>query len=159
MLPNSSNVFMAAERAAELSEKRVHVVPSRSQQAGPGRGDRVRPRPRRRRQRRRADATRSSASAPAPSHPAARDDAGGRFRAGEAVGFVGDELVAWGEPADTLRSILATLADDAELVTCLSGDGAPLGDAEITALHDGSPAELELTQGGQPAYWWLLSAE
>ena len=91
--------------------------------------------------------------------PAARDDAGGRFRAGEAVGFVGDELVAWGEPKDTLRSVLATLADEAELVTCLSGDGAPLGDAEITALHDGSPAELELTTGGQPAYWWLLSAE
>ncbi|MGB2711153.1 MAG: DAK2 domain-containing protein, partial [Conexibacter sp.] len=34
VLPNSPNVFMAAERAAELSEKRVRVVPSRSQQAG-----------------------------------------------------------------------------------------------------------------------------
>ena len=34
VLPNSANVFMAAERAAELSEKRVHVVRSRSQQAG-----------------------------------------------------------------------------------------------------------------------------
>ena len=34
VLPNSPNVFMAAERAAELSEKVVRVVPSRSQQAG-----------------------------------------------------------------------------------------------------------------------------
>ena len=32
--------------------------------------------------------------------PAARDDAQGRFRAGEAVGFVEEELVAWGEPRD-----------------------------------------------------------
>ena len=34
MLPNSPNVRMAAERAAELSEKDVGVVPSRSMQAG-----------------------------------------------------------------------------------------------------------------------------
>ena len=32
VLPNSPNVIMAAERAAELSEKQVVVVPSRSQQ-------------------------------------------------------------------------------------------------------------------------------
>ena len=72
---------------------------------------------------------------------------------------MGDELVAWGEPEETLRSVLTALADDAELVTCLSGDGAPLDDAEIPALLDGASAELELTAGGQPAYWWLLSAE
>ena len=34
MLPNSPNVIMAAERAAELSEKHVRVLLSRSQQAG-----------------------------------------------------------------------------------------------------------------------------
>ena len=34
LLPNSSNVFMAAERAAELSDKTVVVVRSRSLQAG-----------------------------------------------------------------------------------------------------------------------------
>src|ERR1039457_7400049 len=32
VLPNSPNVIMTAERAAELSEKQVVVVPSRSQQ-------------------------------------------------------------------------------------------------------------------------------
>src|SRR2546430_7818208 len=31
--PNSANVILAAERAAELSEKDVQVVPTRSQQA------------------------------------------------------------------------------------------------------------------------------
>jgi dihydroxyacetone kinase-like predicted kinase len=158
VLPNSTNVFMAAERAAELSEKRVHVVRSRSQQAGlaavlsfdPTRGGS-------------ANATaltqalervRTGAVA-----PAARDDAGGRFRVGDAIGFVGDELVAWGSPVDTLRSVLATLADGAELVTCLTGTDAPLADADVTALLDGSDAELELTAGGQPSYWWLISAE
>jgi DAK2 domain fusion protein YloV len=158
VLPNSSNVFMAAERAAELSEKQVHVVRSGSQQAGLAAAIAFDPS---------RDGTANAAALTdaldrvrtGAVAPAARDDAGGRFRAGEAVGFVGDELVAWGAPEETLRSVLATLSDEAELVTCLSGDGAPLGDAEITALHDGSPAELELTTGGQPAYWYLLSAE
>ena len=158
VLPNSSNVFMAAEEAARLSEKRVHVVPSRSQQAGLAAAIAFDPS--------RDGAANAAALTDALERvrtgavaPAARDDAGGRFRAGEAVGFVGDELVAWGEPAATLRSILAALAAEAELVTCLSGDGAPLDADAVAALHDGSPAELELTQGGQPAYWYLLSAE
>ncbi len=156
VLPNSANVFMAAERAAELSEKRVHVVRSRSQQAGLAAALAFDP------------STTGAANAAALTDaldrvrtgavaPAARDDANGRFRAGDAVGFVGDELVAWGAPEDTLRSVLATLADDAELVTCLIGDGAPLGDADVAALSDG--AELEIVAGGQSNYWWLLSAE
>jgi DAK2 domain fusion protein YloV len=158
VLPNSANVFMAAERAAELSEKQVHVVRSRSQQAGLAAAIAFDP----------AKSGDGNAAALTGAlervrtgavAPAARDDAGGRFKAGEAVGFVSDELVAWGAPAETLRSVLATLAAEAELVTCLSGDGAPLDADAVAALHDGGPAELELTAGGQPAYWWLLSAE
>jgi len=158
VLPNSANVFMAAERAAELAEKQVHVVRSRSQQAGLAAALAFDPS--------RDGAANAAALTDTLARvrtgavaPAARDDAQGRFQEGEAVGFVGDELVAWGAPEDTLRTVLATLADDAELVTCISGDGAPLDDAAVTALHDGGPAELELTAGGQPAYWWLLSAE
>ena len=37
---------------------------------------------------------------------AARDDTGERFRRGDAVGFVDEELVAWGEPAETLEAVL-----------------------------------------------------
>jgi DAK2 domain fusion protein YloV len=158
VLPNSSNVFMAAERAAELSEKQVHVVRSHSQQAGLAAAVSFDPA--------RDGKTNAAALSDTIARvrtgavaEAARDDANGRFRAGEAVGFVGDELVAWGAPVETLRSVLTALADDAELVTCISGDGAPIGDAEIPGLLDGASAELELTTGGQPAYWWLLSAE
>ena len=156
VLPSSSNVFMAAERAAELSEKQVYVVRSRSQQAGLAAAIAFDPA--------RDGAANAAALTDALERirtgavaQAARDDASGRFQAGEAVGFVGDELVAWGEPQQTLRSVLAALAAEAELVTCLSGDGAPIGDADVGALADG--AELEVVPGGQPAYWWLLSAE
>jgi uncharacterized protein len=148
---------MAAERAAELSEKRVHVVASRSQQAGLAAAVAFDPT---------HDGTANAAALTAELArirtgavaPAARDDAGGRFATGDAVGFVGEEIVAWGEPAATLSAVLAALADGAELVTCLAGDGAPLPDADVAALADGN-AELELTSGGQAAYWWLLSAE
>jgi DAK2 domain fusion protein YloV len=157
VLPNSPNVIMAAERAAELSEKHVHVLPTRSQQAGlsvavalePGR-----------------DAEDNAAAMEDElAHVrtgavarAARDDAGGRFRAGEAVGYVEEELVAWGEPEATLRDVLSRLGDGAELVTCISGDGAPLdGDGVAALAPDG--VELELSVGGQPNWWWLLAAE
>ena len=90
--------------------------------------------------------------------PAARDDRDGRFQTGEAVGFVGEELVAWGRPEPTLGEVLARLGDGAELVTCIAGDGAPLAGDRVAAL---APAgvELECPDGGQPGYWWLLSAE
>ena len=55
--------------------------------------------------------------------PAARDDARGRFAAGEAVGYAGGELVAWGDPERTLAATLERLAGGSELVTCLAGDG------------------------------------
>jgi hypothetical protein len=157
VLPNSANVIMAAERAAELSEKTVRVVASRSPQAGLAAAVSLDPV---RRAAENAEAmnealerVRTGAVA-----PAGRDDAQGRFQTGDAVGFVDDELVAWGSPRETLRDVLARLGEDAELITLLRGAGAPLDDAAVEALVDGE-AELELSDGGQPSYWWLLSAE
>ena len=89
---------------------------------------------------------------------AARDDGEQRFRAGEAIGFVEEELVAWGEPEATLRAVLDSLSSDAELLTLIAGPSAPLGEEQIAGLiPDG--VEYELSQGGQPSYWWLLAAE
>jgi uncharacterized protein len=157
VLPNSANVIMAAERAAELAEKVVCVVPSRSQQAGlvaavalrpdAGAGDNAAA------MQEALDAVRTGAVA-----PAARADAAGRFAVGDAVGFVDDELVAWGDAAPTLEAVLAALATDAELVTCIAGEGAPL-DADAIAALAPAGVELELEDGGQPSYWWLLAAE
>jgi DAK2 domain fusion protein YloV len=157
LLPNSANVQLAAERAAELSEKQVVVVPTRSLQAGlaaavgldPGR-DAVA----------NAEAMRAVIAAVRTGAvaPAAREDPGGRFGAGDALGFVDDELVAWGEPPVVLGAVLGRLAQGAELVTCLRGIGAPLADGEVRALADGE-VQLELAFGGQSSYWWLLSAE
>ena len=90
--------------------------------------------------------------------PAARDDAQGRFRTGDAVGYAGDELIAWGEPDKVLRETIEKLAEGRELVTCIAGAEAPLGEDEVAqALPDG--LELDYHMGGQPAWWFLLAVE
>jgi dihydroxyacetone kinase-like predicted kinase len=157
VLPNSPNVIMAAERAAELSEKLVVVVPSRSPQAGLAAAVALEP----------GSAAEANAAAMSKTlehvrtgavAAAARDDGNGRFRAGQAVGFVEEEIVAWGEPEGTLQEVLGRLADGAELVTLVAGAEAPVPLERLSGLApDG--VELECSDGGQPNWWWLLSAE
>src|SRR4051812_48428189 len=157
VLPNSANVVMAAERAAELSERNTRVVATRSPQeglaaivafnAGTSAEDN-------------AEALWGAVSALATGGvaPAARDDALGRFRTGDAVGYAGDELVAWGDPEHVLRVTISHLAEGRELVTCIAGAEAPLGEAEVVrTLPDG--LELDFHEGGQPAWWYLLALE
>jgi hypothetical protein len=157
VLPNSPNVIMAAERAAELAGRTAQVVATTAPQeglAGLLAFDSALP-----------VAENAAAVGEAIAAltvggvaEAARDDPDGRFAVGDAVGYRGAELVAWGRPDATLRATLAAVADGAELVTCIAGAAPPLdGDAVATAVPDG--VELEYHQGGQPAWWWLLAAE
>ena len=157
VLPNSPNVILASERACELSDKPAAVVPTTAPQEGlaallafdPGRGAKDN-----------AAAVASAAEALRIGGvaPAARDDAQGRFTAGDAVGYAGGELVAWGDPAATLAATLEQIVDGAELLTCIAGEAPPLGQDDVQAsMPDG--VELEYHEGGQPAWWWLLCAE
>jgi fatty acid kinase len=163
VFPNSANVVLAAEHAARLSDKQVLVARTTSQQAGLAAAVSLAPdRTVEENARALAEAlerVRTGAVA-----PAARDDAQGRFKSGEAVGFVGEEVRAWGDPAATLRAVVAELAQGVdgapapELISVLAGADAPLQLAELEDLVEGD-AELELRHGGQPAYWWLVAAE
>ena len=157
VLPNSSAALTAARTAAELSDKTVRVVPSLSPQAGLAAAVTLDP------------SLGAEQNALAMSNAlehvrtgavgaALLDDAQGRFRAGDAVGFVEDEIVAWGKPREALREVLEQLAHDAELITCLRGAGAPLDDGTVEALAHGD-VEFELSDGGQLGHWWLLAAE
>jgi len=157
VLPNSSNVIMAAERAAELSEIPTKVVPTRSQQEGllalvafdPVRSAE---------ENCRAVAEAAHALSTGGVAPAAKDDVQGRFRTGEAVGYAGGELVAWGDPTATLRTVLAAVGEHAEVVTLIAGEGAPLAEEAIEQLLPNG-AEMELHSGGQAAWWYLVAAE
>jgi DAK2 domain fusion protein YloV len=157
VFPNNPNVVMAAERAAELSDKITRVVPCTSQQAGlvtlveldtEASADQNLARLT-------ADLETVRVGSVA---PAARDDSRARFAKGDAVGFVGDEIVAWGAPEATLAATLARLGEGAEILTVLGGADAPVRLDELER-HAPEGLELELQQGGQPHYWWLLAAE
>jgi DAK2 domain fusion protein YloV len=157
VLPNSPNVILAAERAAELSERPARVVPTTAPQEGLAAMLAFNPTG--------TSADNAAAVAAAAEAlriggvaPAARDDVQGRFTAGDAVGYADGDLVAWGDPVETLGATLAALADGAELVTCIAGDERPLERAAVEALVPAG-AELEYHEGGQPAWWWLLCAE
>ena len=59
---------------------------------------------------------------------------------------------------EALREVLAAIGADAEVVTLITGEGAPIGaDALEGLLPDG--AELEVHAGGQAAWWYLAAAE
>jgi uncharacterized protein len=157
VLPNSSNVVMAAERACELSEKPARVVATTSQQAGllalveldPDLDCEEN-----------AQRLRSALSTIATGGiaPAARDDPQGRFIRGDAVGFVGEEIVAWGGAGTTLAATIERLAEGAEIVTVIGGEAAPIRTEEIGS-HAPRGVELEIHEGGQPSWWWLLAAQ
>jgi DAK2 domain fusion protein YloV len=158
VLPNSPNVVMAAEEAARVASRPVRVVRSTSQQAGlaalVGAFD---PSASAEENAARIEAE-LAATVTALVAEADKDDGDGRYRRGEAVGFAGGELVAWGEPAATLEAVVSRLSRKAEIITVLEGADAPARAAELSFDLAGD-AELELRDGGQPTYWWLIAAQ
>ncbi|HYH59721.1 MAG TPA: DAK2 domain-containing protein [Thermoleophilaceae bacterium] len=157
VLPNSPNVIMAAERAAEMSEKPARVVATRSQQEGlavllgfdPARGAE---------ENAAALAERSAGLRTGGVAPAAREDPARRFAVGDALGYVGEDLSSWGEPSEVLARTLREVTEGCEIVTCIAGEGAPLRrDAVERAVPEG--VELDYHEGGQASWWWLLCAE
>jgi uncharacterized protein len=157
VFPNNPNVMMAAERAVELSDKQARVVRCDSQQAGVTALVELDPTAAIDENERRMVAALEGIRAGSVA-PAARDDPNGRFVRGDAVGFVGDEIVAWGGAGSTLAETTARLAEGAEILTVISGEGAPIALSELEG-HSPDGVELELHEGGQPHYWWLLAAQ
>jgi DAK2 domain fusion protein YloV len=157
VLPSSSNVIMAAERACELSEKPARVVPATSQQASLLALVELDPEAPLEENAERLGALAAKVAIGGVA-PAARADAQGRFKKGDAVGFVDGEIVAWGGAGSTLESTLQHLAEGAEIVTIIAGEGAPIALEEIE-IHVPDGVELETHEGGQPSWWWLLAAQ
>ena len=157
VLPSSSNVVMAAERACELSEKPARVVTATSQQASLLALVELDPAASAEENAGRLEGALQGVAIGGVA-PAARDDAQGRFKKGDAVGFVAGEIVAWGGSGSTLTTTIQRLAEGAEIVTVIAGEEAPIPLSEIdTHVPDG--VEIETHEGGQPSWWWLLAAQ
>ena len=165
VLPNNRNIVPAAEQAAELSQKQVKVVASKSIPQGVaailalspdgGLEDNVAAMAEALVEVRTGEVTAAVRSATINRVP---------VRPGQLIGLLEHELVVSGEEAGDVTSALLEKAGvgDGELVTLYWG--APLGEEEATAVFDrltaGFPdAEIELVRGGQPHYHFLISIE
>jgi uncharacterized protein len=157
VLPSSSNVVMAAERACELSEKPARVVAATSQQASLLALVELDPEASLDENAERLEEAIEGVAIGGVA-PAAREDAQGRFKMGDAVGFAAGEIVAWGGAGSTLEKTLQHLAAGAEIVTIIAGEGAPIALGEID-VHVPDGVEVETHEGGQPSWWWLLAAQ
>jgi DAK2 domain fusion protein YloV len=157
VFPNNPNVVMAAERATELSDKQARVVRCTSQQAGLAALVELDPTASIDENAERVGSALGGIKAGSVA-PAARDDAKGRFVRGDAVGFVSDEIVAWGGAGTTLTETMGRLSEGAEILTVVGGEGAPIALDDLPG-HAPEGVELELHEGGQPHYWWLLAAQ
>ena len=165
LLPNNPNVVLAARQATEMTSRRVRVVPTRNAAEGfaallamdPGR-----------------DATANSEVMTLAARAiqtlqvteAVRDATiGGRkVKKGQTIVLDPDDgLLAVGN--DRTKAVLVALEaldPGFELVTIYFGEGADLAEAQTLAGRVGEwrgGVEVDVIQGGQPHYRYLISAE
>ncbi|HEY3522170.1 MAG TPA: hypothetical protein VGK63_00580, partial [Candidatus Limnocylindrales bacterium] len=166
VLPNNKNVRMAAEQAAaHCRDRRILVIPTRNPVEGVAALLAL-------------DPTADGATNAAPMTAAARSVAslqvteavrdatvdGHRVRTGDTIVLDPDEGLVAGGP-DRLGAIVeavATLPSDAELVTLYTGADATVEETSTLAerLRAIRPeSEIEIVEGGQPHYRYLISAE
>lgn len=165
ILPNNKNIFMAAEQATDVIEAEAAVVPTRTIQQGltamlgynPGQD---------------LEANKSAMSDEIEMVKsgqvtfAVRDTElnGLTIKKDDYMGIIdGDIKVTAPELFEvTLETVRAMLDDESEIVTVLIGEEGSEEDAEKLAeiLEDEfSDIEVEIHQGGQPVYPYLISVE
>ena len=165
LLPNNPNVVLAARQVADLSERPVHVVPTRNAAEGfaallaldPTMDAATNAGPM-------TDAARSIQSVAVTE--AVRDATIGdrKVRRGQTIALDPDDgLVAVDDdPEACVVAAMTALSPGFELVTVFYGEGADLARAEATAHRIGEVVpgvEVEVRHGGQPFYRYLISAE
>jgi DAK2 domain fusion protein YloV len=165
LLPNNGNVMMAARQAAEICRKHVVVVPSKTIPQGIAAmlafNDR------------RSLEANAQAMEAAAQHvltgeittaTRAIEYNGISVEEGHIIGLLNDELTAANDAIEaTLFTLLDQMhAEDLEIVTLYYGEHVTAADAETmgTAIHEKySNLEVEIIEGGQPHYYYIISAE
>jgi DAK2 domain fusion protein YloV len=165
LLPNNSNVVLAARQATEMTSRRVRLVPTRNAAEGfaallamdPG-----------------ADATTNSEVMTLAARAiqtlqvteAVRDATiGGRkVKKGQTIVLDPDDglLAVGSDRTKAVLTALDALEPGFELVTIYYGEGADLAEAQTLAGQVGKwrdGVELDVIHGGQPHYRYLISAE
>jgi DAK2 domain fusion protein YloV len=163
LLPNNANVLMAAQQAASEASVPTMVLPTRSIQEGLAALVAFDPE---RSAAENLDAMSQAISSLATGEVtvASRDAElnGFAIHRGNYFGLVGEEPVAEGESFDEVAGAVVErlLAEPHEVLTLLTGEGAPQLDPLLAQLRERHPeVEVDVQEGGQPHYPLLLSAE
>jgi DAK2 domain fusion protein YloV len=165
VLPNNKNIIMAAEQARDLCEKQVLVVPTRTIPQGISAVLALNPQADlEANEQSMAEAVRSVRTGEIT--VATRDVSlsGVEVRKGQVIGLLDDELVVSGEqPEQVVREILKRFdLPDMEIVTLYYGADVSAAEAESLTdqLQEEYPdLEFEVLEGGQPHYFYIISAE
>ena len=163
VLPNNSNVILAAEHAAANADRRVEVVAAGSIPAGLAAMvayDGSRTAAENAAEMREALAAVATGEVTIASRDVDLDGLG--IRRGEWLGLVEGEPVAGGTSFDEVAGevVEQLLAEPRDLLTLLAGEDAPPLDAFAESVAAAHPdLDVDLQAGGQPHYHLLLSAE
>jgi len=165
ILPNNGNVIMTAEQTVSLTGREVHVVPTRSIQAGLSAAVAFEKRCSGEENAGQMRAAVDNVAA-AEITRAVRDSSvdGVQIRTGDFIGLIDDHVVvSSADIAAVIEDVVARLlAGRREMLTALLGEGddARLAAETIEGLRDKYPlTEIDVRDGGQPFYPVLLSAE
>ncbi len=165
LLPNNNNVVMAARQAAEICRKHVVVVPSKTIPQGIAAmlafNDR---RSLEANLQTMEAATQHVLTGEITTATRAIEYNGVKVEEGHIIGLLNDELTA---ANDTIEETLFTLldqmdAEDLEIVTLYYGNGITAAAAETigATIRERYPnLEVEIVEGGQPHYYYIISAE
>lgn len=165
VLPNDKNIVLAAEQAAGLTKKRVHVVPSRSVPQGIAAviainlDDDVEENVRAM-----EEAIASVRTVEVTKAVRTTSVGGVEVREGQSIAIVDDELSLAADSAEdaVMQAIEGAAGDDGSLITIYYGGGAD--EATATKLGDRlrekfEDYEVEVVFGGQPHYDYIISIE
>lgn len=165
LLPNNKNIIMAANQVSELTEKTVRVVPTPSIPAGlvaltAFNTDQTLDQ----NVEEMSDAMNGTIAIAITRAVRDVELSGVSVTSGQTIGLINDELVTAGndELQVTMETFALSDAEDPELLTVFVGDKVAKKDSKRLehALAEAWPgAEIEMHDGGQPHYRYIISAE
>lgn len=165
VLPNNTNIILAAQQASELSDKRVFVIPTKSVPMGIAAAIAFMPdlsgEENAERMQEAAERVHTAAITYAVRDTTFDDR---EIHEGDIMGLVDNRIVQLGhDPAEVAQQILEDMVtEDSELITIYYGEETPKEQAD--ALRDllaekYAACDVSVYLGGQPLYYYLIAVE
>lgn len=165
VLPNNSNIILAAQQAAELTEKTVHVLPTKSVPMGIAAAVAFQEELSGEENERQMDIAASNVHTGSVTYAVRDTNFDGKdIHQGDIMGLIDNKISTLGHEADevSMEILDQMVTDDSGLITIFYGEEVAEEDAQ--ALYDRvvekyELCDVEIHRGGQPLYYYLLAVE